>query len=168
MGDMGTWGVLGHTALGSLGTESSCTGHLSQDVVTHGVLACGDMWDTEGTSHITSRTRSPWLGRTLPWGHGHRAEQWQPPGIMRAPPPVPVCPPVPLSLCPLPALSHPLHLSVLFLSGFCVSCTACGSPHCPICPLYYLPMTILGLAHVLCDKAQGWVGMCHRLCYSPS
>lgn len=137
--------------------------------MTHGV--CRDTGTLRGQppaqgcvgSHITWRTQSPWLGRTLPRGHGHRAEQWH---SVRAtwnhegPQPVPVCPNVPLSPSqpsPIPFISHfslCLDSSLWFLHSSWLS---------PLCPFLSLTMTFLGLpAHVLvplgCNDAQGWAG----------
>lgn len=134
-------GVLGHTILGSLGTESLCM-RMHRTLVPGcgdtGALAlgCGDMWDTEGTSlqHITWRTQSPRLGRTLLWERGtHSGIQRGPPGIIRDPNQslsVPLCPSQP---SPTPFISHfsfCLDFSLCFLHSLWLS---------PFVPIFLLP-----------------------------
>lgn len=122
-GDMGTQGVLGHRDTGNTGDEAFVcedtqdTGpgmwqHMGHHGIGPGVWGHLGQWglspQAQGHvgSHVTWRTQSPWLGRTLPWGHGCSAEQchsvggtWNQRGL-----PSPVCPPVPLSPSHLPPI----------------------------------------------------------------
>lgn len=170
----GVWGLLGHRDIGNAGDQvlvhehtqgthpemSGVQGHREVWGAGALILGYGGMWgsgasgprhrDTWVSCHMEDIGPLAWLDTAM----GTRAQcqavafsgrHLESRGLpSQSFPHLSPDPSVPLS-----SPSHPLQLSLLFLSCFfsaCASCRACGSPCCPFCYLLALSLTFWGSA----------------------
>lgn len=130
-------------------------------------------------SHVTWRMQSPWLGRTLPWGHGRAAEQWHLVGGTwnhkgSSASPCPVCPLVPLSPSYPPPIPFNSHFS--FCPTFSlpvVPAELVALPAVPFVPFLLFLWHFWGsaacvLVPLMCVDAQDWAGAVSPGLFFPS